>query len=75
MNKKQRKGLSFSIILMMATFFLATPITAVAAPLTGDDRETPWLWALALIVAIVVCIVVAVTAIKSNKRSKKRPRK
>ena len=75
MNKKQTKGLSLSIIFMMVVIFFASPITAMAAPLTGDDRETPWVWALALVAAVVVCIVVVVLLIKCNKRSKKRKRR
>ena len=69
------KKITTTILAM--TIVLIAPMTVYASemsPLTGDNRETPWAWAIAIIAAIVILVFIAVSSIRSKNKKKRRKR-
>lgn len=61
------------ILAIVVAFF--TPMAVYAtefSPLTGDDRETPWVWAIAIIAAVVILVYFAISAIRRSSKEKRK---
>ena len=57
---------------MNINIILATILTTDISPLTGDDRATPWPWAIAIIAAVVILVYFAISSIRRNARKKRK---
>ena len=74
-NMKNKK---ITIIITAFVITLFTPVIAYASefsPATGDDRQTPWIWAIAIIAAVVILIYFAISAIRRKSSEKRRKRR